>query len=77
MVSLRFGGSDLLLDLVVLILVRNADLGRGQSYTFTLPFNIALLIIGLDDSPSPQIIETLKQEQDILSVRLVDLTQVQ
>jgi D-3-phosphoglycerate dehydrogenase len=37
----------------------------------------ALLIIGLDDSPSPQVIETLKQEEDILSVRLVDLTLVQ
>ncbi|MFB3146958.1 MAG: phosphoglycerate dehydrogenase [Nitrospirales bacterium] len=36
----------------------------------------ALLIIGLDDPPSPQVIETIKQEQDILSVRLVDLTQV-
>ena len=37
----------------------------------------ALLIIGLDDPPSPHVIETIKQEHDILSVRLVDLSQVQ
>jgi len=37
----------------------------------------ALLIIGLDGPPSPQVIEALKKEKDILSVRLVDLSQGQ
>ncbi len=37
----------------------------------------ALLIIGLDGPPSAQVIEALKQEKDILSVRLVDLNQGQ
>ena len=37
----------------------------------------ALLIIGLDGPPSPDVIEALKQEKDILSVRLVDLNQGQ
>ncbi|MDT7043539.1 phosphoglycerate dehydrogenase [Candidatus Nitronereus thalassa] len=35
----------------------------------------ALLIIGMDGPPPPKVIETIKQEKDILSVRLVDLTQ--
>ena len=34
----------------------------------------ALLIIGLDEPPPPHVLETLKQENDILSVRLVDLS---
>ena len=55
---------------------RNVNIARMQCARSKKGEN-ALLIIGLDDSPSPQIIETLKQEEDILSVRLVDLTQVQ
>lgn len=37
----------------------------------------ALLIIGLDGLPSAQVIEALKKEKDILSVRLVDLNRGQ